>query len=84
MLFGRIRSTYIQGDNLEVCGDFDSERWEDNFIDSLTGQEESNATAEEMSDSEEVDILLQSLERHIVRRHTDFSREPRLLPFRTC
>ena len=47
---------YVQGDNLEVCADFDSEHWENNFMDSLTGQEESNATTEEISDSEEVDI----------------------------
>ena len=46
---------YVQGDNLEVCADFDSEHWENNFMDSLTGQEESNATTEEISDIE-VDI----------------------------
>ena len=47
---------YVQGDNLDICADFDSEHWEDNFMDSLTGQGESNPAAEETSDSEEVNI----------------------------
>ena len=37
---------YVEGGDLEVCADFDSERWENNFMDSLTEQEDSNATAE--------------------------------------
>ena len=45
---------YVQGDNLEICADFDSEHWEDNFMDSMTGQD---ATAEETSDSEELDTF---------------------------